>query len=40
MTVVIDTDGDGEPDATFPLKWLVAFIAGLLASSPLSHLLL
>lgn len=21
MTIQVDTDGDGEPDATFPLKW-------------------
>lgn len=31
MTVSIDTDGDGEPDATFPIKWVLALIPLLLA---------
>lgn len=31
MTVSIDTDGDGTPDATFPLKWLLAVLIPLLA---------
>ena len=31
MTVSIDTDGDGTPDATFPLKWLLALLTPLLA---------
>lgn len=34
MTVAIDTDGDGEPEATLPLKWVLAVIATLVASSP------
>lgn len=40
MTVQIDTDGDGEPEATIPLKWVLILIGGLLASSPWSHLFL
>lgn len=27
MTIRIDTDGDGEPDATFPLKWATTVLA-------------
>jgi hypothetical protein len=23
MTIHVDTDGDGEPEATFPLKWAI-----------------
>jgi hypothetical protein len=26
MTVSIDTDGDGDPDAVFPLKWLILLL--------------
>lgn len=33
MTISVDTDGDGTPDAVFPLKWIV-----LLASSILTIL--
>lgn len=34
MTVSIDTDNDGTPDAVFPLKWVLFIIAGLLGCSP------
>lgn len=26
MTISVDTDGDGEPDAHFPLKWLLFLV--------------
>lgn len=31
MTIIVDTDGDGEPDAVFPVRW-VALLLGLGAS--------
>lgn len=33
MTVSIDTDNDGDPEATFPLKWVAVFIAVLTGCS-------
>ena len=30
MTLNIDTDGDGEPDATFPLRWASLLLVALL----------
>ena len=32
MTVSIDTDGDGDPDAVFPLKWLLILLPVVLAT--------
>jgi len=32
MTVSIDTDGDGSPDAVFPLKWLLILLPVVLAT--------
>lgn len=26
MTIEIDTDGDGTPDAVIPIKWLLALL--------------
>lgn len=26
MVVSVDTDGDGEPEATFPMKWALALL--------------
>lgn len=32
MTVSIDTDNDGTPDAQFPLKWLLILLPVVLAT--------
>lgn len=32
MTVSIDTDNDGNPDAQFPLKWLLILLPVVLAT--------
>lgn len=37
MTISVDTDGDGEPDAIIPLKWILAL--GPLVSAILAYLL-
>lgn len=35
MTLVIDADDDGKPDAIIPLKWVVALLTvGLLGCYP------
>jgi hypothetical protein len=27
MTISVDTDGDGKPDAVFPIKWALLLIS-------------
>ena len=35
MVVSVDTDGDGDPEATFPVKWvLLVLTAGLAGCFP------
>jgi len=29
MTIQVDTDGDGKPDATFPLRWAITALTVL-----------
>jgi hypothetical protein len=29
MTIIVDTDNDGTPDAVFPLKWVILVITSL-----------
>jgi len=40
LTIRIDTDGDGNDDATLPLKWVVAIGAALAAACGLSRFLM
>lgn len=40
MTIRIDTDGDGEDDATLPLKWAVVVLSALAAACGLSRFML
>lgn len=30
MTISVDTDGDGKPEATFPVKWFVMALTAIL----------
>jgi hypothetical protein len=37
VTIRIDSDGDGEDDATLPLKWVVVILAALASACGLSR---
>jgi hypothetical protein len=39
LTIRIDADGDGQDDATLPLKWAVVALAALASACGLSRFL-
>lgn len=40
MVVSVDTDGDGNPDAVIPLKWVAAIVGVLMGACGFSRFLL
>ena len=39
MTISVDTDGDGTPDATFPLRWGLVLMSAVAAACGFSRLM-